>query len=531
MNMGINYVTLFQIYCNNFQTPTIRGQDADGSHLTFLIVAGQPFAISSDGRNVTTTALLDRESLIAQSYMLSATVQVIDMAGHITSTTLTITIANTNDNPPCFPPTTLTTYSVEENRAIFPDNTSFIGMVQAEDLDLPLNPQITYFLSGGGDGKFHINQQTGEVFVIAELNREETTFYTLNVTSTDGDLTCGIQLSVTVLEANDNDPIFNQNPYLGSVIENASIGTTVDVNFTTTNVDLQVEATDIDRDPLLTYTVLAQPGPPVPFTVDAETGYITTNATLDREAVDRYMFIVEVHDGLRSSNTLVEIIVQDFNDNTPVFLFNGDMVNITIPELTPANFVFLFIEATDADIGSNADITYSLVVTEPPSAADLFNISETRGGVFATEDIELNEGDAQVITLAITASNPPSSTPDNIVVPTNVIFVNINIEPQNINSPNFTTPHYNFTVPENQNGSVIGTVLAIEPFGDVGTVITYSIFDSGGTEASNFMIDSTVSCFIANCSTLFSPSFSIGTWSSLRNEHIKCVSTSYNPVH
>ena len=421
--------------------------------------------------------------------MLSATLQVMDTAGHITSTTLTITIANTNDNPPCFPPTTLTAFSVEENRAIFPDNASFIGMVQAEDPDFPLNPQITYFLSDGG--KFRINSTTGEVFVREELNREETAFYTLNVTSTDGELECGIQLSITILETNDNDPIFNRNPYLGSVIENADIGTTVDVNFTTTNVQLQVVATDIDRDPSLTYTVLAQSGPSVPFAVDAQTGYITTNATLDREAVDRYTFMVEVHDGLRSSNTLVEIIVQDFNDNSPVFLFSGDTVNITIPELTPANFVFLFIEATDADIGSNAEIAYSLVVSDPPSAANLFNISETRGGVFATEDIELNEGDAQVITIAVTASNPPSSTP---ALPPNVIVVTINIEPQNINAPNFTTPHYNFAVPENQNGSVIGTVLAVESSGDVGTVITYSIFNSGGTEASNFMIDSIVSC-------------------------------------
>lgn len=436
--------------------------------------------------------MLDREALISQSYLLLAMVQVTDSAGHITTTSLIITVTDTNDNPPCFPQTTVTTYSVEENRAIFPNNESFVGRIQAEDSDLPFNPQITYFLSGGDNGDFNIDPQTGVVYVIGELNREDIAFYTLNVTTTDGNLTCGIQLSITILETNDNDPQFIQNPFLGSVFENVDVGTTVDVDFTSTGVNLQVVATDIDRDPVLTYTVLAQPGIDVPFAVDSVSGYIVTNDTIDREAIDRYAFLVQAHDGLRSSNTLVEIVIQDFNDHSPAFPFTGNVINITIPELTPANFVFLFIEATDDDIEDNADIRYSLVVIEPPSAVGKFNISEIRGGVFATEEVVVNQNDEQVITLAVTASNLPSSIPANVAVPMTTAIVTINIEPRNINAPNFTLPHYNFTVTENQNGSVIGTVLAIEPSGDVGTMIIYSIYN-GGMEASNFMVDPMVS--------------------------------------
>lgn len=475
------------VYCT--QTPTIRVQDADGpTQFTFSIVAGQPFTITNDAV-ITTTAILDREALIAQSYLLVVIVQVADPAGHIGTTTLTITISDINDNPPCFPPSTITTYSVEENRVIFPDNDSFVGRINAEDPDLPLNPQITYFLSGGDNGNFHINPQTGEVFVIGELNREDIAFYTLNVTATDGNLTCGIQLFITILEANDNDPIFVQNPYLGSVLENVAAGTTVDVSFTPTDVNLQVVATDIDRDPVLTYTILPQPGPDVPFAVHSVSGYITTNGTIDREATDRYAFQVQAHDGLRSGVSLVEIVIEDFNDHPPAFLFMDNAINITIPELTSANFVFLFIEATDNDIGVNADIVYSLAVREPLSADGMFNISEIRGGVFSTRDVVVDQGDATVITVIVTASNLPSSIPANVAVPTNMAIVTINIEPRNINAPNFTTALYTFEVSENQNGSIIGTVIATEPSGDVGTIITYSIFDNGGNEASNFMID------------------------------------------
>ena len=476
------------------QTPTIRGQDADNSsmdQLTFSILPGQPFAISTDGRTVITTAVLDRESLVDQSYRLLATIQVADLAGHLSTATLTVTVTDINDNPPCFPPGITTSFSVEEGRERFPDPRSFVGNIQARDLDLPRTPQITYFFSGGDNGDFDINPQTGDIFVISELDREGIPFYTVNITATDGNLTCGIQVEITVLERNDNDPIFTQNPYLGSVVENVDIGSTVDVNFTTTGVDLRVLATDLDENAAITFSVLPQPGLPVPFTVNPETGFIVTNETLDREQVDRYTFMVQAHDGMRSSNTLIEVVVLDFNDHNPEFLRSS--INVTVPELTPANFVFLFLEASDDDIGSNAEILYSIAAVDPTSASALFNVNEVRGGLFPTEEVVLDPGDPQVITLTVTASNLRSSLPSNFPVPRDTSTVVITIEPQNINAPNFTSPHYLFTVIENQNGTTIGSVLATEPSGDVGTVITYSITGIGGTDFSNFRIDSMVS--------------------------------------
>ena len=459
--------------------------------LTFSIVPNQPFSITSDGRTVTTTETLDREALISQSYMLVATLQVIDQENHRSSTTLTITVTNINDNPPCFPESTVTSYSVEENRAVFPSPMSFVGRVVAMDLDLPINPQITYFISDGDEGDFNIDSQTGEIFVISQLNREETKNYTLNIVSTDGNLTCGLEVFIVVLETNDNDPIFSQNPYLGSLVEGAAIGATVDVNFTTTGFALEVVASDIDENPVITYSILPQPGPDVPFTVDADTGIITSNSSVDREMINRYSFRVQAHDGLRSSNSLVEIIVLDFNDEFPVFI--SDFSNITVPEFTPATFVFLFLEANDNDTGTNAEIEYSVINVDPPSEFNMFNITTITGGIFATEDIVLDDGDPLVIVLTIAASNLRSSLPNSLPVPMDTATVVVNLEPQNAFAPNFTSPHYTFSVIENQNGSIIGNVLATERTGDVGTIITYSIIGSGGNDFQNFRVDPLVS--------------------------------------
>lgn len=476
------------------QTPTLRvlDDDNDGINVLTFSVSPSDFSISTDGSTISTAAVLDREALVAVSYIITITVQATDPTGNTGTTMIATTITDINDNPPCFPSSVVTTYAVEENREIFPNPDSFVGTIQAEDLDNPVNPQITYFISGGDNGDFDINPQTGTISVIAELNREAIPDYTLDITSTDGDLTCGIQIIIIILEINDNDPIFNQNPYLGSVIENSPVGTPVDQNFTTTGVTLQVVATDIDSLPVLTYTMLPQVGLAVPFDVDPMTGNLFTNdSSIDRESVDRYRFFIQVHDGLRSSNTLIEIIVLDSNDLPPVFI--RSFFNVTVPELTPAGFVFLFVEATDDDVGTNAEIVYSLGTVVPSSAATMFDVSGDRGGVFANAEVIISQNDPLVITLTIIGSNIPTSVPVGDPIPMDTTTVVINIDPQNINAPDFTSPHYVFTVIENMNGTVIGQVIATEPSGDVGTVITYSIFDNGGTESMNFVVNQAVS--------------------------------------
>ena len=47
------------------------------------------------------------------------------------------------------------------------------------------------------------------------------------------------------------------------------------------------------------------------------------------------------------------------NDNPPIFLF--DPYPVTVPESTAPQTVFLTVFTTDADIGVNADVSYSIV--------------------------------------------------------------------------------------------------------------------------------------------------------------------------
>lgn len=94
---------------------------------------------------------------------------------------------------------------------------------------------------------------------------------------------------------------------------------------------------------------------------------------LDREANDSVdLYLTATDNGIppKSSNLTVHIVISDFNDNAPKF--NPHNTTYYIGEEQPAH-AFVEIIATDADIGGNGDVAYSLT-SEPPGS---FIINET----------------------------------------------------------------------------------------------------------------------------------------------------------
>ena len=125
-----------------------------------------------------------------------------------------------------------------------------------------------------------------------------------------------IQITVRVLDVNDNDPMFESVFYMFSVAEN----TTAPLNVGT------VTATDRDQGVCVCVCVCVCDGlsfsglngafnysiqppltsAPYPFSIDPFTGAITTTTELDRESIDRYNLTVVATDGTgRSGQTMV----------------------------------------------------------------------------------------------------------------------------------------------------------------------------------------------------------------------------------
>ncbi|XP_073706295.1 cadherin-13 [Garra rufa] len=158
-------------------------------------------------------------------------------------------------------------------------------------------------------GVFSINRLTGEVAVSRALDREAIAYYHLQVSTTDlsGKLVEGpVDLDVSVIDQNDNRPIFKEPRYSGEVLEGSPTGTTV---MTMTAYDADDPNTD---NAVLRYIIVRQlPDKPSPnmFFIDPERGDIVTVITPDQ--LDRE-FQASVNEG--STGVVVNLTVDDRDD-------------------------------------------------------------------------------------------------------------------------------------------------------------------------------------------------------------------------
>ncbi|XP_070701033.1 cadherin-24 [Pempheris klunzingeri] len=230
-----------------------------------------------------------------------------------------------------------------------------------------------YILRGEGAGSvFVIDEKTGNIHVTKPLDREEKDEYRLVATATDRQtdraLEPSSQFLIRVQDINDNPPIFDEGPYTATVPEMANIGTSI----------IQVTATDAD-DPTygnsakLVYTLVQGQQH---FSVDPQTGILRTAVPdMDRETQDQYLVLLQAKDmgghlGGLSGTTTVTVRLTDVNDNPP--RFTQSMWSFSVSELAIPGAEIGRISATDADLGENAKLEYTILEGE---TGDTFNIT------------------------------------------------------------------------------------------------------------------------------------------------------------
>ena len=84
-----------------------------------------------------------------------------------------------------------------------------IFQVRATDADYGNNSIITYSLLPSENAKkFSIDAASGNITVVKDLDRENTSLITLGINATDGTFTVTSQLFVIITDVNDNKPTF-----------------------------------------------------------------------------------------------------------------------------------------------------------------------------------------------------------------------------------------------------------------------------------------------------------------------------------
>jgi hypothetical protein len=294
------------------------------------------------------------------------------------------------------------------------------------------------------------------------------------------------EVTINVLPLNDNDPVFTQDLYNGSVVEMSPIGTI-------TGVIVMATDSDIYGDTSITYEISP---PNSNFFIDPVSGVIATNVITDSEVATFYSFTVIAVDNdgprSRSGSATVYIEVIDVNDNPPVF--NQSSYTVSVSESIPVQSVVLQLTAEDADSSFiNSDVRYEILSPEvgsgvpidplPESPSDPvivvpFVIDPVTGEISLSDSLDYET--AQQFSFRVQASDTGSPSMTAIAQAT------VLVEDANDNAPRFINAPYSVTL--NENSSVPLDILTVSAAdGDSGTngVIRYSL---SGTEL--FTIDS-----------------------------------------
>ncbi|XP_076606771.1 protocadherin-16 [Chaetodon auriga] len=379
-------------------TATDRDQGSNGQ-VTYGGVTEEGFIINPVTGVITTTRELDRE--LQDHYTLTVYARDGGLPPNFAKAVVRVEVQDVNDNAPVF---AKPWYGLEvpENQA--PVELCFL---KATDPDSGPGGELEYRITAGDpDGDFHLHSSTGALSTSRGLDRETRAEYTLEVVATDRGspaLSATVTVEVKVLDVNDNSPVFGKSSYSVEVSEDAAEGSQV----------VEVSAIDADDDlngKVLYFLSREAHGA---FTVDENTGVITTSAPLDREKWASYSFQVFAVDlspaAPRNTSAQVTVTILDVNDNTPFFIQDPLVIEVSSRR---TQRVLATMKAEDKDFGANGSVFYRFAM--PVKG---FSINSLTGEIQATEPLgSLTQAQRTLIVEAMDQGSPAQSAQGVVVI-------------------------------------------------------------------------------------------------------------------
>ncbi|XP_033182080.1 protocadherin alpha-3-like [Anabas testudineus] len=378
-----------------------------------------------------------------------------------------VEITDVNDHSPIFPQKEQTFEIAEQT---LPGKR--FQLHTARDPDAGINSIRTYTLTSNDHFEVNIRQTDVDKipFLVLKksLDREQKNKHMLLVTAVDGgkpQRSDTLNVSIIVLDSNDNRPIFSQEIYQITIQENVPVGSLI----------FQMNATDYDEGPNgeIEYSLGKTLRPKVYdiFELDKVTGEISVKGKVDFEENDLYELDIEASDKGTPPLTgecRVIIKIKDVNDNPPDIEVTS--LSNTVSEDSKPGTVISLLSVRDIDSGINGKIISHIVGDVPFELKPSYKentYSVVTKGVLDREAVPHYE-----ITIKATdCGEPPLSTFKTL---------NIQISDINDNSPHFEQTILQFYIVENNvAGRSIFSVSATDNDLNDNAVISYHIIREG----------------------------------------------------
>ncbi|XP_016430333.1 protocadherin Fat 4-like [Sinocyclocheilus rhinocerous] len=318
-----------------------------------------------------------------------------------------------------------------------------------------------------GDGFFLLNPHSGEFLLSRALDFEMECYYILTAAAQQGDSELTrVRVYFSVIDVNDNPPVFSQNAFSASIPEDSPVG----MCFLNLNVSDPDEGIYGEVELMVTSGNLESK-----FSINQHQA-LCLRGELDRETNAMYSLIVQANDhalpteARLTTSVHVTVYLLDVNDNSPLITTPS---TVSFPENAPLHSVVTVIQATDADAGSNSEVVFSFESAEE----EPFSINSLTGVVYLRKPLDRESEDVLTVTLNVKDKGVPS------------LFSSMNltvlIEDVNDHNPEFTQSSYSLSVYENvpRGTSLLRVNASDQDIGSNGQV-RFSVSES------EFMVDS-----------------------------------------
>ncbi|XP_032281359.1 protocadherin alpha-C2 isoform X1 [Phoca vitulina] len=406
---------------------------------------------------------IDREALCEQRPRCLLSLEVLAHSP-VAVSAVEVEVLDINDNSPRFP---RPDYQLQVSESVAPGARFHIE--SAQDPDVGANSVQTYELSPSEHFELDLkplqeNSKVLELVLRKGLDREQAVLHHLVLTAVDGGSPARsgtAQISVRVLDTNDNSPTFDQSTYRVQLREDAPPGTLV--------VKLNASDPDEGSNGELRYSLSSYTSDRERqlFSIDASTGEVRVSGALDYEEASSYQIYVQATDQgpvpmVGHCKVLVDIV--DVNDNAPEVVLT-DLYS-PVPEDAASNTVVALLSVNDQDSGLNRKVSLGLEASLP-FRLNGFGSSYT---LVVSSPLDRERVAAYNITVTAADGGVPQLTSQRTL--------QVEISDINDNPPSFRQDSYSIYIEENNlPGVLLCTVQATDPDEKENAEVTYSLLE------------------------------------------------------